>query len=245
LHFLLCSSLFFVGVVEDFVTMPTIKEDQNKESATEELRQPNADNIRIVSPIEDHHLPQVCQVLHDSFSTKRCIFLFNINESLSEVKRRYAKMSAAKRALGAVAVDDKGTVLGYVQMATSGMPTYPMNLHHCKKGEMYIEILGVSSEARGKGIGTKLLDWCFQTAISDESMNMLTLEVLRGNRAIGLYERFGLEIQPVDDCDECCGAVIICCLMGRPYGCCNREWGSVEMKMNIDRGVPAASTVER
>jgi ribosomal protein S18 acetylase RimI-like enzyme len=225
-------------------------EEKETEEKKNQLDASNIDgddeSIRIDSPIEDQNLPQVCQVLEDSFSTKRCFCVFDINVTLPELQSRYAKMMSAKRALGAIALDSRGRVLGYVQMAAGGMTTYQMNLHSCKSDEMYIEILGVSSSARGKGVGTRLLEWCRETAINYSSgIDRLTLEVLRGNRAIGLYERFGFTAKSVDCCDEACGAVFVCCLMGRPYGMCNEGWGAIEMEMILYRREPITAAVER
>lgn len=129
-----CSVSHAEGLNQDqFIAMSTeeekVKEDKNNQLESTSIIDDD-ESIRIVSPIEDEHLPQVCQVLEDSFSTKRCLCVFNINETLPELQRRYAKMKPAKRALGAIALDStQGRVLGYVQMATGGMTTFPMNLH--------------------------------------------------------------------------------------------------------------------
>lgn len=228
--------------------MSTQETEENKDVHAEQQQQKSSseDDIHIVSPIQDEHLPQACQVLLDSFSTKRCLFCIKISESLPQLQKRYAKMSAAKRNLGAVALlqheNGHEEVVGYVQMATGNMPTYPMNLHSCKKDEMYIEMLGVSSNARGKGVGTLLLEWCQETALNyGTHITRLTLEVLRGNRAIQLYERFGFKIKSVDCCDEACGAFFVCILLGRPFGFCNPSWGSAYMEKHLDRSNPTAA----
>ena len=47
----------------------------------------------------------------------------------------------------------------------------------------------------------------------------MSLAVLRGNRAQGLYQRFGFEEQPHQDgCDECCECCFVTICFGRPYG---------------------------
>lgn len=196
---------------------------------------PNVQDIRVV-PIEPNHLPQVCQIMSDAFASKRGCLCVPTMESLQELQKRYTNMPEAKWKLGAVAVDSQGTVLGYTQMTTMGLPVYPEGLHTCVKGEMYIEIVAVSGAAQGKGIGTKLLQWCHETSLSQLDIQRLKLEVLRGNRATGLYERFGFSIQKSGDCeDECCGAMLVCILFGRPYGICDEGWGSVEMEMTLER----------
>ena len=74
------------------------------------------------------------------------------------------------------------------------------------------------AEARGKGVGTKLLQWAEAQAVA-RGDTVMSLAVLRGNRAQGLYQRFGFEEQPHQDgCDECCECCFVTLCFGRPYG---------------------------
>ena len=59
-------------------------------------------------------------------------------------------------------------------------------MHDPKKNEVYIEQVGVSSDARGRGVGTKLLQFSEEFAHNQPGVEILTLEVVRGNRAVGL-----------------------------------------------------------
>jgi len=195
-----------------------------------------ADVIRIVS-MEECHLPQVRDVLKDAYQRYNSLLCFSVNESLRELRERYSKTPEAKLKLGAVALSDTENVVGCVQMTTRGLPTFPEDFHFCANDEMYIETLAVSSDFRGKGIGTKLLEWCKQTALDNPLIKRLTLELVNGNRAIRLFERFGFEAKSLDDCvAECLGAVVVCCYFGRPYGICNENWGAVLMEMHLVEG---------
>lgn len=61
------------------------------------------------------------------------------------------------------------------------------------KGELYIDNLGVSKESRGLGIGTKMLVFAEDFAISKGHQN-LSLHVMKENhRAKVLYEKFGFQ----------------------------------------------------
>ena len=144
---------------------------------------------------------------------------------------RYKKYPSEKLALGAVAVDSETEgVVGAVQMTVHGLPMYPEGFHSCKRNEMYIETLAVSPSARGKGVGTQLLKWCEATARSRSGIDYLYLSVINGNRAKGLYERFGFVENPEGDCvDEFCAVAIVCCCFGRPYGCRDPAWGATDM----------------
>jgi ribosomal protein S18 acetylase RimI-like enzyme len=68
-------------------------------------------------------------------------------------------------------------------------------LHHSlKEGELYVEFIAVSPTARGKGIGSKLLD-AFEEHGRIGEYKMLRLEVVGSNtRAKALYERVGYEV---------------------------------------------------
>ena len=69
-------------------------------------------------------------------------------------------------------------------------------LHHSPKPkELYIEGIAVADFARGKGIGTKLLDELMILAGS-EGFEKVTLQVIDTNpRALQLYERLGFTIE--------------------------------------------------
>jgi ribosomal protein S18 acetylase RimI-like enzyme len=146
---------------------------------------------------------------------------------LAGIRKRYANYPADKLNVGAVVVDSAGNALGYLQMALHGMPVYPEGLHTTKPGEAYIETIGVGPNARGKGVGTTLLVWAEATA-KERGCTVLGLGVVNGNPASRLYDRFGFVAEEVDCCDSLCGAGIVFCLLGRPYGCC-AQWGSTDM----------------
>lgn len=183
-----------------------------------------------IESLKEEHLTQVCNLLNGAFHSKRFLGCLPCRESTIAMAKRYAKYSQEKWKLGAVAIDSNGIVLGFTQMTTANLSVYPPGLHKCSQVEMYIEVVGVSEKARGKGIGGKLLQWCEDTTKSSNRYAILSLAVLRGNPAIRLYERHGFVVQEQHDAvDYCCGAIIVCCLFGRSYGCFESEWGSLIM----------------
>lgn len=197
-------------------------------------------SIRIVR-LEEKHLPELVNVFNDSFGSKSCCcLLFSTKESLRQLQSRYSSTPEAKRKLGFVAVDgddEHAVVLGFAQMTSYGLPVYPEGFHDVKRNEIYLEIMGVSEDARGRGVGTKLLDKCVETAklaaASSHANVTLSLEVLGGNRAIGLYERVGFKTVPSNPIDDCCGAAVVFFFLGRPYGLCDPGWGSISMEMKV------------
>lgn len=70
-------------------------------------------------------------------------------------------------------------------IATLCLMPYRKLAHQC-----LVSII-VSKEARGKGVGTVLLNNLFHLAQNYFGIEVLYLEVYEGNRAISLYERFG------------------------------------------------------
>ena len=120
--------------------------------------------------------------------------------------------------------------MGYVAMTF--YPMQPMDgLHTTKPGEAYIDQVMVTATARGKGVGSKLLEWAESRAREHKS-TVMVLEVLNGNPAKGLYERFGLEVVPASSCTRLCiSPLFICCFASFPYGC--SHWGSVLMTKSL------------
>jgi len=72
-----------------------------------------------------------------------------------------------------------------VGIATLCLMPYRKLVHQC-----LVSII-VSKEARGKGVGTLLLNNLMHLAKDYFGIEVLYLEVYEGNRAISLYERFG------------------------------------------------------
>ena len=130
--------------------------------------------------------------------------------------------------MAGIAVSKDGVPLGYVQLAIHPMKDQH-GIHTLQPGEAYIEQIGVAAAARSKGIGKQLLQWAEERA-REKHCTTLTLGVLFGNPAIHLYERFGFRQKPVDACEEwIVSPILVCFLMGRPYGLCDPHCGGVDM----------------
>ena len=86
-----------------------------------------------------------------------------------------------------------------------------------RPGELYVEELAVSADARGKGVGTKLLQWAEAQAVA-RGDTVMSLAVLRGNRAQGLYQRFVLKNNPPGRLRRVLQCCFVTMCFGRPYG---------------------------
>ena len=73
-----------------------------------------------------------------------------------------------------------------------------------------------------------MLTWCEKTA-RERGATMLTLDVINGNPARNLYDRFGFVPTPRDGCEALVGCLCVTALIGRPYGCCDSAVGSTMM----------------
>ena len=193
----------------------------------EDAPQPKIDVVE-VRTLTRADLPEVTLVMNEGFGTKRMCCCIPATETVEETVARYSEYPDEKLSLGAVAILDN-KIVGCVQLTKRGLPVYPSGLHTCESGEMYVETVSVGSAARGKGVGSRLMQWCEATARTDPTITHLKLEVLYGNRAIGLYEKMGYEKIEEDGIAFCCGAFLVLLLFGRPYGCCDDGWGVVNM----------------
>ena len=131
---------------------------------------------------------------NDGARSKFCCLCCPLTENKSgQGVITYMEKNPSRLPIWGIAVDDDGRAMGYVAMTF--YPMQPMDgLHTTKPGEAYIDQVMVSSAARGKGVGTKLLEWA-ETLARENNCSHLALEVLNGNPAKKLYERFGLQSQ--------------------------------------------------
>lgn len=122
---------------------------------------------------------------------------------------------------------DDGKVVGFLQMSLYGQPRDPLSsiLHTLRPGEAYIEQLSVNSEMQGRGVGTRMLQWSEDLARA-KGATVLSLGVVAGNPAQRLYQRFGFNEVPGEDDTGICTTMVVCCLLGCPYGRC----GGIEME---------------
>jgi ribosomal protein S18 acetylase RimI-like enzyme len=185
-----------------------------------------------VERVQDHHLEQVCDVQNLFLSSKHCCCCISLGgwEKKSDMEKMYAK-TPDKMNVAAVALDGE-TVVGFMQCVLHGMPC---DLHTPKVGECYVATLAVMPGHRGKGIGTKLLQWGEDLA-NERKCTSYTLAVINGNPARRLYDRWGFVPKKIDTVDACFTAAFVCCLLGRPYGYCHAEWGVTEMEKPLTVG---------
>ena len=140
---------------------------------------------------------------------------------------KYMEENPSRLPTWGVAIEEGSEeLLGFV--ATTIHPEQPMvGLHTTEPGEAYIDELMVCASARGRGVGTKLLEWA-EALARDRKCTCLSLEVLNGNPAVRLYERFGLQVKPAGLCYRLCfDPLFICCYASLHYGC--SHWGSLLM----------------
>jgi ribosomal protein S18 acetylase RimI-like enzyme len=152
-----------------------------------------------------------------------CCIGTSIGELQKNTPEVYASYPDAKIAACGIAVDyggsNDGSVVGFCQLSLPGMPgdgDLPSALQHtCEADEAYIDQIVVGAEARGKGIGGRLLAWADQFVISWQlaPITKISLEVIHGNPAIRLYERHGYCVQDKDCVQRCCEAVCMMWLM--------------------------------
>lgn len=141
------------------------------------------------------------------------------------------RRSPERMATCAVAVRGEHEVVGFVQMTAHGMPRDLVSrmLHTSRAGECYIEMMAVSAETRGQGVGTRLLEWCEAVARA-RGARTLSLGVVAGNPARRLYERFGFVAREQGTCECICTSSLLCCLFGLPHCRC----GGIEMEKSLE-----------
>jgi ribosomal protein S18 acetylase RimI-like enzyme len=174
---------------------------------------------------------QITRAYNEGAGAKKCCLCCPLAEHPSgRGVIKYLKKNSDRLPCWGIAVDGDGRLLGYVAMTFH--PKSPMDgLHKTKPGEAYIDQVMVSSDARGRGVGTKLLEWA-EALARERDAKVLSLEVLNGNPARRLYERFGLTEQPAGFCTRCCiSPLFICCFASQHYGC--SHWGSILMTKNL------------
>ena len=150
-----------------------------------------------------------------------CIPLFCCPVSRNTFNDQFEGQYSEALKTTAVAVrESDGAVIGIMKTAVHGQarPPEERGMHETRPGECYIEWLAVASDARGQGVGTKLLQWADHLALS-RGCTVLTLGVMNGNPAARLYERHGFVFKRHEGaCDAFFSCLFISCFLGCPNG---------------------------
>jgi ribosomal protein S18 acetylase RimI-like enzyme len=163
-----------------------------------------------INVVEKKHLEDVIRIRADFLNSKHCCCILPLGvDSDSELRKLYAKNPEMMQVAAVASVPDKG-VVGFIQVIFEGMPC---EVHTAKYGEAYISELCVDAEARGMGVGTALMNWAEDLAKQRNSTYM-SLSVLYGNPAIGLYKRKGYVAKKQSIFDLVGNFAAMCCFIG-------------------------------
>ena len=124
-----------------------------------------------------------------------------------------------------------GGVIGCIKVSVTEYPRTSSDdfIHTPKPEEAYVSTLCVSSQARGKGVGGRLLEHA-EALARKLNKKKLTLEVLNANPAERLYARFGFERVHEGKAEKCLNDFFACCLVGkREHG----KYGRTKMEKTL------------
>eukprot|EP00980_Cylindrotheca_fusiformis_P009761 scaffold2153_cov131-Cylindrotheca_fusiformis.AAC.4 len=120
--------------------------------------------------------------------------------------------------------NDHDKVVGIIKLRHTNTSWIQSLMYRVQEKEVYIELIVVLPEKRGKGIGTQMLQWAESEAKEIYQANQLALVVTKGNPAKRLYERFGFDTRPRS------AFFLLVCAVGRPNGRFGADWMVKKLK---------------
>lgn len=146
----------------------------------------------VIEAVQERHLADLARLQKDFLKSKVmcCCIPIGVFVNEADVRKAFHKCPEMMKVTAVALVEDQ--VVGFIQVILHGMPC---EKHSVEKGEAYVYMIAVDPDARGMGIGSKLLDWADEIG-RQHGCEKMSLEVLGGNKAIGLFERKGYSAQP-------------------------------------------------
>ncbi|CAE6915719.1 ppt1 [Symbiodinium natans] len=173
---------------------------------------------------ETERLKEMAKLYLDGFGGKRfCLCCRNTEvETVSGVRSAYTRFPESKLKACGVAVDASGKELGLIQLGFHDTPG-DWEIPSCcvcmnatvKADECHVERIVVGAAARGKGLGTKLLNWAEDRA-RERGCKTMFLEVVSGNPAKKLYEKHGY-VTATSNFGRCMMCPLTFCVLGHVY----------------------------
>ena len=171
---------------------------------------PSSSNVTIEA-MQDEYYEDSARILATFLNSKHmcCCIPLGWGEDNPEKYQKLYQKQPAKKEVAAVAIID-GLVVGVIQLLLEGMHS---DTHKARPGEAYIDHIAVEPDWQGKGVGGKLMLWAETTAVS-RGCKYISLEVMKGNPAIRLYQRKGFRLEPHPCVDRPFIFLFLCCFMG-------------------------------
>mmetsp|Transcript_120223 Transcript_120223/g.335419 ORF Transcript_120223/g.335419 Transcript_120223/m.335419 type:complete len:218 (+) Transcript_120223:93-746(+) len=171
--------------------------------------------------LQTSRIQELGSIHFDGFGGKKCCLC--CGESEAEMQKAvfegFSQAPDSKFEACGVALGADGQVLGFAQLGfhdTPGDVAMPLAFRETPPlGTCHLERIVTSPKVRGKGLGSKLLDWVDSKA-REKDCKFVVLEVVNGNPAKKLYEKHGY-VQQNGCCSKCCMCPWVCCLMGYLY----------------------------
>ena len=147
-------------------------------------------------------IPQLAVCFSDGFADKtpRCWCLFDCmtreqarGYDIQTFRKYEAEHPAKISHAGYIRDLDSGEMLGACQLQLSGDPgdmSMPGQGKLLEPGHAHLEKVCCAPGHTGQGVGSALLDWAHERARADGAAH-ISLQVVGGNRAKGLYQRYG------------------------------------------------------
>lgn len=144
--------------------------------------------------------------------------------SAMEFESVYRKSPDRCDTYGVAVREEDQLVVGICKLRVKGQPCkWDEDFVHkiVDDNECYLDTMAVTKEARGRGVGTKLMNWSEEVA-KERRKTKMVLGVVNGNPAIRLYERKGYR-------EVGKGPMKVSFLLGRPNG----QFGSIVMEKSL------------
>ena len=167
------------------------------------------DNSITIESLKDEHVAEVARLRINFLNSKFmcCCIPLGSSESEDQLRKKFKKHPEMMGVTGVAVWNNR--VVGYIQLVLHGMPS---ELHAPQPGEAYVDSIAVDPETRGMGCGSKLMAWS-ESIARNHGCTFMTLSVIHGNKAIGLYEKRGYVIQK-QSCGRRFGTFLfmVCCM---------------------------------
>jgi ribosomal protein S18 acetylase RimI-like enzyme len=110
----------------------------------------------VIEAVQERHLADLARLQKDFLKSKVmcCCIPIGVFVNEADVRKAFHKCPEMMKVTAVALVEDQ--VVGFIQVILHGMPC---EKHSVEKGEAYVYMIAVDTDARGMGIGSKLLDW--------------------------------------------------------------------------------------